>query len=177
MLARGLISLRDDCDLVVAIPRGGVLVGSEISKFLNLPLVPLVIKKVSTFAEPELAVGAVGPEGSFVGKKSREVERIVLERIKKYGGLIDFSRKKVILVDDGIATGTTIETAISYLRKKKIGRIVVAVPVVAKSEFERLKLLADKVVALEIPVEFMAIGEFYRDFTQVTDEEVIQLLQ
>lgn len=177
MLARRLFPLRRDYDVVVAIPRGGVVVGSEISKFLNLPLVPLVIKKVSTFAEPELAAGAVGPEGFFVGKKSREAEKIVLERIKKYGGLIDFSRKRIILVDDGVATGTTIETAISYLRKKDVGRVLVAVPVVAKSEFERLKQIADKAVALEIPVEFMAIGEFYRDFTQVTDEEVIQLLQ
>ncbi len=177
MLARRLSSLGRDCDLVVAIPRGGVVVGSEISKFLNLPLVPLVVKKVSTSAEPELATGAVGPEGFFVGRKSKKAERTVLERIKKYGGLVDFSRKKVILVDDGVATGTTIKTAISYLRKKNVGGVLVAVPVVAKAEFERLEKIADKVVALETPVEFMAIGEFYRDFTQVTDEEVIQLLQ
>jgi putative phosphoribosyl transferase len=176
-LGRELSAINDKYDLVAAIPRGGIVVGFKISKILNLPLTPLVVKKVPTFGQPELAAGAVAPEGVLTGKKSRQVEAEVSERIKKFGGLIDFSGKKVILVDDGVATGATIETAILFLKKKGVGAIAVAVPVVGRDEFEKLQKLVARVVALEIPYEFDAIGEFYREFPQVTDEEVIQLLQ
>lgn len=152
------------------------MVGYEISSFLKLPLVALVIKKVPTFGQPELAAGAVGPGGVSIGKKSGKIEKLVMERIKKYGSLTDFNGKKIILVDDGVATGATIETAIYYLRNKGVAQITIAVPVVAKEEFERLCKLADKVVALEIPDEFDAIGEFYEDFSQVNDSKVLQLL-
>lgn len=176
LLARRLSSQKREEDLVAAIPRGGVVIGYEISSLLKLPLVPLVIKKVPTSGQPELARGAVGPEGFHLGKKSRKIERLVAERIEKYGGLTDFSGKKIILVDDGIATGATIETAIYYLRNKGVDQITIAVPVVAKEEFERLSRLAGQVVALKIPDEFSAIGEFYEDFSQVDDSKVLQLL-
>ena len=176
LLARRLFSQKREESLVAAIPRGGVVVGYEISTFLKLPLVALVIKKVPTFGQPELAAGAVGPEGVYIGKKSGRIEKLVAERVKKYGSLTDFKGKKIILVDDGVATGATIETAIYYLRNKGVAQITIAVPVVAKNEFERLTKLADKVVALEIPDEFDAIGEFYKDFSQVNDSKVLQLL-
>jgi putative phosphoribosyl transferase len=176
-LGRELSAINEKYNLVVAIPRGGVVVGFEIAKILKLPLAPLVVKKVPTFGQPELAAGAVAPERISTGKKSNEVEAEVGKRIKKFGGLSDFSGKKVILVDDGIATGATVETAILFLKKKGVRVIAVAVPVVGRDEFEKLQTLVERVVALEIPYEFDAIGEFYCEFPQVTDEEVIQLLQ
>jgi len=175
-LAQKLLPLKKGSDLVVAIPRGGIIVGYEISRLLKLPLVPLVVKKVPTLGEPELAAGAVGPEGFSTGKKSRKIEKMVSERIERYDSQTDFEEKRIILTDDGVATGATIETAIFYLKEKKAALITVAVPVVTKNEFERLGLLADRVVALTTPDEFTSIGEFYENFTQVTDEEVIQLL-
>ncbi len=177
ILARELLPFKKGSDLVAAIPRGGIVVGYEISRLLKLPLVPLVVKKVPTPGEPELAAGAVGPEGFSTGKKSRKIEKKVSERIEKYGRQTDFEGKRIILTDDGVATGATIETAVFYLKEKKVALITVAVPVVTKKGFERLALLADRIVAITAPGEFTSIGEFYENFTQVTDEEVIQLLQ
>lgn len=176
-LAEKVLNSKENFDVVVAIPRGGIAVGFEISNLLNLPLKPLVVKKVPTLGEAELAAGAIGPEGFSFGRKSKKIGKLVEDRIAKYGGLPLFENKNIILVDDGVATGATIETAISYLKKKKVGKILVAVPVVTQREFQKLQQLVDLVIALETPYEFMTIGEFYTDFTQVTDEEVIQLLQ
>lgn len=163
--------------LVLAIPRGGVVVGAEISRFLGLPLRALVVKKVPTLGQPELAAGAIGPEGIFSGEKDRQTWKIVKERIEKFGRLKDLEGKNVILVDDGIATGATIETAIKYLKKKRVGKITLAVPVAPEETVEKLKRRVDKLIILETPTYFGAVGEFYRDFPQVSDEEVIQLLQ
>ena len=176
MLVGKLSSFKGDFEVVVAIPRGGVVVGSEISGLLRLPLAPLVVKKTPTFCEPELAAGAVGPNGFSIGKRSRKIERIVEKRIKMYGRPGNFEGKKILLVDDGVATGATIETAIYFLQKRNVSGITVAVPVVSKSEFERLQRLVRRVVALKTPDEFRAIDEFYRNFSQITDDEVIQLL-
>ena len=177
-LASRLSSRKKDKNLaVVAIPRGGVVVAYEISNSLHLPLLPLVVKKIPTPGVPELASGAMAPEGLFLGEKSKSVERLINKRIKRYGGLPDFRNKNIILVDDGIATGATIETAISYLKEKNAGEITVAVPVVSKFEFRKIKKLVSNVVALKIPETFDAIGEFYRDFSQVSDAKVIQLLE
>lgn len=176
MLVGKLSSFKDDFDVVVAIPRGGVVVGSEISRLLGLPLTFLVVKKIPTFGESELAAGAVGPNGFSIGKRSKKIEKIVEKRIKMYGRPGNFRGKKILLVDDGVATGATIETAIYFLKKKNVSGITVAVPIVSKSEFERLRGLVKRVVALKTPDEFRAIGEFYRNFSQITDDEVIQLL-
>lgn len=177
LLARKMDPLRGKFDLVAAIPRGGVVVGYEISKILGLPMKALVVKKVPTYGAPELAAGAVGPEGFSTGKKNVQVEKLVSERIKMYGGNADFKNKNVVLVDDGVATGATIEMAIRYLKSKAVGIVAIAVPVVSKDEYDRLEKMSDKVVALETPIEFGAIGEFYEDFSQVSDTDVIQLLQ
>ena len=144
--------------LVLAIPRGGVVIGKAVSDALGIPLGVVYAKKIPTPGQPELAAGA----------------RIA--RTKKFGKTPDVKDKSVILVDDGIATGATIETAIKYLRKKKVGKITLAVPVAPKETVEKFKHLADKLIILETPIYFGAVGEFYRDFPQVSDEEVIQLL-
>lgn len=182
--------------LVLAIPRGGVVVGKALSSKLNLHLDVLVVRKIGAPGQPELAIGAVGPEETVVldGKviKDLEVEeeyiqkeveikeQEVKERIEKYRvgkSPLELEGKSVILVDDGVATGATVEAAIKYLRGKKVKKLVLAVPVAPKSLAKKLKRLVDEILVLEARDDFFAVGDFYRDFFQVTDEEVIQLLQ
>lgn len=145
--------------LVLAIPRGGVVIGKIVSDALGIPLGVVYAKKIPTPGQPELAAGA----------------RIT--RNKKFGETPNVEGKTIILVDDGIATGATVEAAILYLRKKKVKKIILAVPVAPKETVEKLKRRVDKLIILETPTYFGAVGEFYRDFPQVTDEEVVALLR
>ena len=176
LLAEKLASSKAAFDAVLAIPRGGVVVGRIIADKLRLPFYALVVKKVPTLGQPELAAGAVGPEGVFTGKKSSEIEKIVRERIEKFGQLKNLGGKKVVLVDDGVATGATIKTAIKYLKKKNVGSITLAIPVAAEDVANRICREVDCAIFLKKPKNFQAVGEFYRYFPQVTDEEVLQLL-
>lgn len=197
ILSRRLVGFRGIKDaLVLAIPRGGVVVGRVVSSKLNLHLSVLVVRKIGAPNQPELAIGAVGPEGTVVLdegvikdlevrkeyiEKEIEIKKLeVKERIEKYR--VDklppeLGGKSVILVDDGIATGATVEAAIKYLRGKKVNKLVLAVPVAPNSLVDKLKKLVDEIIVLEARDDFFAVGDFYRDFSQVTDEEVIQLLQ
>lgn len=197
MLFKKLLEYQGNCSAVVlAIPRGGVVVGKVIAERLKIPLDIIVVKKIGAPNEPELAIGAVGPEETVVldGKviKDLEVEeeyiqkeveikeQEVRERIEKYRvgkSPLELEGKSVILVDDGVATGATVEAAIKYLRGKKVKKLVLAVPVAPKSLAKKLKRLVDEILVLEARDDFFAVGDFYRDFFQVTDEEVIQLLQ
>jgi len=177
LLAERLSSSEEAFDVVLAIPRGGVVVGRAVADSLCLPLYALVVKKVPTLGQPELAAGAIGPEGVFSGKKSSEIGKIVKERIEKFGQLKNLRGKKVVLVDDGIATGATVETAIKYLKKKKVGKIILAVPLAPKDFIDQIHREVDRIIVLKMPLEFQAVGEFYHYFPQVTDEEVLQLLQ
>lgn len=196
LLAKRLDNYKGDKDaIVVGIPRGGVPVASEIAEHLNLPLDVVVTRKLGAPGQEELAIGAIGPEGVFVFDKnliarlrvdddykqmivereSKEME----ERIKKFRGEreVSFKGKTVILVDDGIATGSTVEAAIKYLRKKEAKKVILAVPVAPLDNVEELEALADEFVAIDTPREFYAVGQFYKDFPQTSDEEVIKLLQ
>jgi predicted phosphoribosyltransferase len=176
LLAHRLSSSKGVFDIVLAIPCGGVVIGRVIADSLYLPLYALVVKKVPTLGQLELAAGAIGPEGVSSGRRNAEVGKLVKERIEKFGQLKNLRGKKVILVDDGIATGATIETAIKYLKKKKVGKIILAVPLAPKSIIDEICKEIDKVIVLKTPWGFRAVGEFYRYFPQVTDEEVLQLL-
>lgn len=144
--------------LVLAIPRGGVVIGKAVSDALGISLGVVYAKKIPTPGQPELAAGA----------------RII--RTKKFGKTPEVKGKSVILVDDGIATGETVKAAIKYLRKKKAKKIILAMPVAPKDTLKSLKRLVDEVIVLETPVYFGAVGEFYRDFPQVSDKEVLQCL-
>ncbi|MCX6704335.1 MAG: phosphoribosyltransferase family protein [Candidatus Woesebacteria bacterium] len=177
LLAERLTGSKASFDVVLAIPRGGVVVGRVIADKLHLPLYAMVVKKVPTAGQPELAAGAVGPEGVSSGEKSSEIEKIVGERIKKFGQLKNLRGKSVLLVDDGIATGATVETAIKYLKKKNVGSITLAIPVAPGDIIDKIRKEIDSVIFLVKPREFYAVGDFYRCFPQVTDEEVLQLLQ
>ncbi len=195
-LADKLSQYRSKDVVVLAIPRGGVVVGFEVASDLGAPLSVIVPRKMGAPENPELAVGAVTEEGdtyidpnivkslgvtqSYIDEvKQQEVEEIK-RRMKTYLGdrqRPELKGKTVILVDDGIATGATMKAAIRTLRRHNPAEVVVAVPVAPPETVERLKELADSVVCLETPSFFYAIGQFYREFDQVGDAEVIRLLR
>ena len=182
--------------VVLAIPRGGVVVGFEVAGDLGAPLSVIIPRKIGAPGNPELAIGAVTEEGdtyidsiivkslgvtqSYIDEvKQLEVEEIK-RRMKTYLGdrqRPELKGKTVILVDDGIATGATMKAAIRTLRRHGPAEVIVAVPVAPPETVERLKELADSVVCLETPSFFYAIGQFYREFDQVGDAEVIRLLR
>ncbi len=182
--------------LVLALPRGGVPVGFEVAKALHAPLDFLIVRKLGTLGQEELAMGAITSGGvqvlndevvralgiseeeidSVAAKEQKELER----RERVYRGrraAPDVHGRTVILVDDGIATGTTIRVAIAALKTQSPSRLVVAVPVAPFSTCEELREEVDEVVCLLSPKEFWAIGLWYQNFPQTSDEEVCNLLK
>lgn len=182
--------------LVLALPRGGVVTGYEIAHYLNAPLDIVIVRKIGFPGQPELGIGAVSETGAVVlnqfiistyevykdyieGEISRQKEEIS-RRVKFYRkgkGLPDLREKTIILVDDGVATGATMKAAISTLREEKLTRLIVALPVAPLDMAQELEQMVDEFICIETPVDFMAVGAHYRDFTQVSDEEVVELLQ
>ncbi len=181
--------------IVLAIPRGGVVVGYEIAKRIRCPLDVIIPRKVGAPFEPELAVGAVTEDGTLyinerfcafygISKSYLQSEsQVQVQEIKRRAELyrkgvksINIAGKTVILVDDGIATGATMRAAILSVKKNSSRAIIVAVPVGAKETVDDLKKDVD-VVALYAPEDMGAVGEFYRNFEQTSDQEVIELLE
>ena len=179
----------------LALPRGGVPVAYEVAKALGISLDVLVVRKIGAPHRSELAIGAIASGGveliseSFVRHlrltpDSIEAilarERLELDRRERaYRGsrpLLDVEGKTVLLIDDGIATGASMQVAVTALRQRRPARIVVAVPVVERRVAESLALQADQVIAVVIPQELSAVGEWYEDFSQTSDEEVCRLL-
>jgi putative phosphoribosyl transferase len=182
--------------IVLAIPRGGVVVGYEVAKELGCPLDVVISRKVGAPAQPELAVGAVAEDGvvfvdeeiaglvgvsrDYVERRAREELREVRRRAEEYRGgreMPDLSGKTVILVDDGLATGLTMMAAVHMARNKGAEKVVVAVPVSPPETVAKLRRHADEVVCLETPTNFYAIGQFYERFDQLTDEETNSILR
>jgi putative phosphoribosyl transferase len=179
--------------LVVGVPRGGVPVAKAISEELLLPLQVVITRKIGAPDQKELAIGAVsqggvvildrelikqmGVDEDYIKRVIDEERNEVKERITKFQATAKskIQGKTVILVDDGIATGATTEAAIGYLRSQKVVKIILATPVASREAAERLKSLVDEMVVLEIPSNFQAVGQFYNNFPQVTDEEVTGL--
>ncbi len=181
--------------VILAVPRGGVVVGYEIAKELGVPMDIFITKKIGAPNNPELAIGAVAEDGTLLLDESlvemlsvsesylvEEVERQKMEikrRLKSYRGNVanpEVAGREVILVDDGVATGSTLKAALRSLRKQGAKPLVVAVPVGPPDTVTALKKEADRVVCLFTPEPFYAIGEFYEDFDQTSDEEVTELL-
>lgn len=181
--------------VVLAIPRGGVVVANEVANILGAPLDVIVTRKISPPGEPEYALGAVTQEGEVImdrqaaeslgagpdyleaeiAKKREEVR----ERTRKFRGDRPFpplAGKVVVVVDDGIATGSSVGAAVMSLKKMKPSAIVVAVPVAPRDAVETLSDDGNRVVCLETPGPFFSIGEFYGDFEQVEDDEVREIL-
>jgi putative phosphoribosyl transferase len=181
---------REDA-IVLALPRGGVPVGAEIAKHLRLPLDVFVVRKLGLPFQPELAMGAIASGGVRVLNRevvqglnvpaevieavSAQEESELKRREQLYRGdlpapLLD--EKTIILVDDGIATGSTMRAAVRALRTKKVRSIVVAAPVMSSSGLQEMEEEADEVATLIASESFHGVGEFYADFGQTTDEEV-----
>lgn len=185
---------RDDV-IVLGIPRGGVPVAFEVATALGVPLDVFVSRKLGVPGQEELAFGAVATGGlrlldhdliKSVGISKQEIEEItdrvraeVERRDRVYRGSrppLELGGKTVILVDDGIATGSSMQAAVKALRHLKPAQIVVAVPVAPLSTCHRLRSEVDELVCLHMPEQFYAIGGFYADFSQVSDQEVTELL-
>jgi len=181
--------------IVLALPRGGVPVGLEVAKALHAPLDVVVVRKLGVPWQPELAMGAIA--GGFAQVLNEELiadlrvsrqevnaavakERAELERREKLyrGGrpAPDLRGRVVLLVDDGLATGSTMLVAARYVRSLKPAKMIIAVPVGSVEACERLKKEADDLLCLATPPSFMAVGEWFEDFRQVSDAEVQRLL-
>lgn len=186
---------RPDC-LLLGLPRGGVVVAAEIARALGLPMDVCLVRKLGAPFQPELAMGAVAFGGVLVlhqdlidgwGITAAAVDRAIArerEELQRRESLyragrppLDLYGKTVILVDDGIATGATVEAAISAMRQMRAGRVVVAAAVASAATARRLARVADEVVCVLMPEDLCAIGEWYEDFDQVTDGEVLSLLE
>jgi putative phosphoribosyl transferase len=196
-LAEVLDAYRDGNTVVLAVPRGGVVVGREVAESLGVPLDVVVPRKLGAPGEPELAIGAVAPWGErdaiidaaaigYLGVSDeyirRETESQLAEidrRLNTYRGTSDppdVAGKDVIVVDDGIATGYTVHAAISSLRRLAPQKIVLAAPVASSEALERLSGMVDDFRVLLVPAQFLAVGHWYAVFDQTTDEEVMELL-
>ncbi len=181
--------------LVLALPRGGVPVGYEVARALHAPVDVFVVRKLGVPWNPELAMGAVATggvrvleeetvrtlaiPGEEIAKVASEEERELERRERAYrGGRTPFpiAGRKVILVDDGIATGSTMRAGVAALHRLQPARIVIAVPVAPRTTCAMLRKVADEVVCLIEADDFFAIGEWYEDFSQLTDEDVQNLL-
>lgn len=193
-LASQLLQYKNTQALVVALPRGGVPVGYEVAKLLNIPLEIVTIRKIGSPHNKEFGIGALA-SSKFVflqdevmqhyGITKDAVRPIIISEIaellrrkKLYG-----EKKKLpkdmtfIVVDDGLATGITAKVAVLYLKRFLPKKIVLAVPVCPPALKDVFEQITDKIICIEESDEFSAVGESYRDFSQVTDEEVIKLLR
>jgi putative phosphoribosyl transferase len=190
-LGEFLLEKAIEADLILGLPRGGVVVAAEVARVLRLPLDVLVVRKVGHPWNREFAVGAMAEGDAVVldeehlPEQREEINRIIEEekrRLQDYqskfhrGGLPELAGKQVILVDDGLATGSTMEAAVVSAKKRHAKRVLVAVPVASPSAEKRIARVADQVLPLMVDPGFMAVGQYYASFVQTTDEEVLELL-
>lgn len=182
--------------LVLALPRGGVPVAYEIAKSLSLPLDVFLVRKLGMPGHEELAIGAIAsgditvfnqdilsqfrPSQNAIDKIIEEEKKELSRREASYRGgkpALNLKGKTIILVDDGIATGATVKAAVKALRGQKPKKLVLAIPVAALSSYKDMSLLVDEIICLLKPEYFNAVGLWYENFTQTSDEEVFQLLK
>ncbi len=195
-LAGRLVSLQLHDPLIFALPRGGVPVACELAAALDAPVDVLVARKIGAPGHPEFGIGAIAEGAEVVadqavlkmlGITSRHFdqlaaqERVELERrISEYRcgrALPSMEGRDIVVVDDGMATGVTAEAAVRSLRRVGARRVILAVPACASDAARRLALVADLVVCLIEPEDFVAVGLWYKDFTQTSDDDVVRLLE
>jgi predicted phosphoribosyltransferase len=194
-LAERLLPLADEDPVVVGLPRGGVPVAEEVATALGAPLEILSVRKLGAPHNPEYGIGAIAEDGTrvfdpealavlgidngtleaIVARESAELRR----RVAAYRGdrpALPLDRRTVIVVDDGVATGVTDTAALRAIRRLRPRRLVLAVPVCPPDSLARLRGEADDVVCLVAPSHLHGVGQWYRDFSQVSDREVISAL-
>lgn len=196
MLAQNLTAYANEENLLVlALPRGGVPVAFEVAKALNAPLDVCIVRKLGVPGHKELAMGAIASGGigvlnsdviNTLGIDKETIQAVAAEELQElqrrdrtYRGdalPLNVENKTVILIDDGIATGSTMRAAIGILQQQQPQKIVVAIPVAPASTYKELQSEVDEIVCLQIPEILSAIGLWYEDFAQTTDEEVKEIL-
>lgn len=195
-LAGQLMHLRGRGVVVLGLPRGGVPVAFEVARALGAALDVIVVRKLGLPSQPELAMGAIGEDGARVVNQHvvigqqvtddeftevQQRERAELERrATRFRGdrpRAPLTGRTAVIVDDGIATGSTARAACQVARAQGAARVVLAVPVAPRAAIPGLSSVADEVVCLKTPGRFMAIGQWYGDFSQTTDDEVVTLLR
>lgn len=186
---------RDDNPLILAVPRGGIVIAHEMIKEFGFDWDLIIPRKIGAPHNKEVAIGAVSYDGSYFTDRSivamldipnsyiEEEAALQLDEIKRrmreYKGTDAFPEvrgRTVIIVDDGIATGLTILAAVKSVKKQEARKVIIAVPVAPEDTVERLSREVDEVVCLEVPEEFYAVGMHYMDFGEVTDEEAAAIL-
>lgn len=197
-LAGALERFKEEKPVILALPRGGVPVACEVARALEADLDLLLVRKIGAPGHQELAIGAVvdgknpqlvlnreiialaaPPPGYIEAEEKRQLAEIERRR-RLYRGSeppIDLKGRTVIVVDDGIATGASMITALHAVRARKPARLVCAVPVAAPESLEQVGPYADEMVCLEAPADFQAVGQFYRNFPQVDDDAVVEMLR
>lgn len=193
--ARKLIPLlqryKHEQGVVLAVPRGGVPLAYYVAKDLGFPIELLMTKKIGHPAYPELAIGAVSPEGYVIDASYGIPESYLEDEVKRLREYLDaqyhkfmgnhqpaeVEGKTVIIMDDGIATGHTLLSAIKMLKQKNPKKIVVAAPVAPPDTVERIKKQVDDLICLYTPLDFVSVGRHYEDFSEISDEEVIRFLR
>jgi predicted phosphoribosyltransferase len=190
-LSKKLDKYRGQSGVILAVPRGGVPIGYYLARYLDFQLDLLMTKKLGHPQNEEFAIGAVGLEDSiieetenvspeYIKEKTAEIHEQLKKRYKEFMGEkepLDLKGKIVIVVDDGIATGRTILATLKMLRSKNPQKLVVAVPVASQQAAQRIRKEVDEFICLYTPVPFLGVGRFYQDFSQTTDEEVIEFLK
>lgn len=196
-LAAELVRFAGQRPVVLALPRGGVPVGFEVARELAAPLDVILVRKIGLPWQPELAVGAIVdgerldkvideelvdlagvPEAYMEAEIAKQIREIERRRKLYFKGRrpTEVRRRTAIVVDDGIATGSTMRAALRAIRRRGPARLVLAVPVGPEKTVAALRSEVDELVCLVVPDDFLAIGQFYGDFRQVSDEEVVELL-
>jgi putative phosphoribosyl transferase len=196
LLGERVTYLKSEQPIVLALPRGGVPVAFEVAQALHGPLDVLLVRKLGVPFHPELAFGAIGEDDTQVlntelvqrlgisregiAAVARRERAELLRRVALYRGNrapLELVGRTVVIVDDGLATGATARVAVEVARARGAKRIIIAVPVSPPEVAAELERLADEVISLQLPTQFQAVGEWYEDFNQTTDDEVTSLLR
>ncbi len=192
LLGDNLIKCNLENPVILAIPRGGVILGHEIAKKLGCKLDVVISKKITPPENPEYAIGAITHDGTLykseywdnyssdenftdeLTRKKQEVKR----RLEEYRKTTeyDLEGKTIVLVDDGIATGSTVFAILNWLSKQRTKKVLLAISVIPADTYETIKPKVSNVVTLEIPTSFSSVGQFYSSFEQVSDDEVKEIL-